>query len=474
MPRPTLRPVLALCATLAPAVGLAQEAAPLRVTLAEALRRAAADPPAVRVALARVAAAGVQVDAARAGYYPTVTFGLTGSASANLSGTFSRNQGPQFLMGIPVGTGTTETANDSNGANLGASANLTARVPIWDFGRTSNAVAAAERGERAAGADVELARVQAMGAVGSAFLTVLSDQEAVAAARAILTQREAHLRIAEGLVTAGARPPIERTRAQVNLEVARLDLTRAEGRTLNDRVVLAAALGVDPVRAVEVVPPDEDALAADDDPARAAEAAVRARPELAAARLRVDQAEAQAAAARAGRAPVLAGQASLTAGSSTASSSNDSQTNGRVIGTSTNANDALQGNVAGSLTLTWPLFDPTVNANIRAAEASVATARSTLAQQSLQVRSAAAQAALSARIARVALDQAERLAVTAAANLDQATGRYQSGAAPLLEIVDAQAADASARAQVITARLALHTARVNLLAVTGEIGRLAR
>jgi outer membrane protein TolC len=465
---------LAWALSTAPVSAQPRPDTPIRLTLTDALRRAAEDPPAIRQALARVAAARSQVDVARAGYYPSVSFGLNGNGALGLSGSFARNEGPQFVMGIPVGTGRTETANDSSSMNFGANSNVTGRIPIWDFGRTANAVEAAERAAEAAGADSELARVQAMGAVGSAYLTVLSDLEAVAAARAILTQREAQLQVTEGLVASGVRPPIERTRAQMNLEVARLDLTRAEGRMLNDRLALAAALGLDPLRAVEVAPVDDDTLAVDDDPSRAAEVAVRTRPELAAARLRVAQAEAQLAAARAAGAPSLTAQVSASAGTSFGASSNDSQTNGRVIPTSTNGTESVQGGASLGLSLTWPAFDPTVRANVRVAEANVTTARASLAQQSLQVRTAAAQAALAARVARLALEQAERLAATAAANLDQATGRYQSGTAPSLEIVDAQAADASARAQVITARLAWQMARVNLLAATGEILRLLR
>ncbi len=189
-------------------------------------------------------------------------------------------------------------------------------------------------------------------------------------------------------------------------------------------------------------------------------AAVANRPEFAAARQRLAQAESQASAARSGRLPTLAAQASGTV----------------------NYSERLQGQGAfgiseqlqGAVTLSWPVFDPTVQANVRVADANVTTARETLAQQSLQVRAAAVQAAINLHAARLTLDQSERLAATAAANLDQATGRYQAGAAPLLELVDAQAADASARYTVVRARLAFQIARVNLLTATGEIERLAR
>ena len=416
------------------------QAEPLPLTLREAVRRAAEDPPAVRTAIARADAARAQIEQARAGYYPTI------STSASASIGFSDQP---VLANLRYQSTT-----------VGLSANVTARVPIYDFGRTSNAVDASTRGSRASREDLRTARVQAMSAVASAYLTVLSDQEAINAARATVAQREAHLRIAEGLVTAGARPPIERTRAEVDLDVGRLDLTSAEARERNDRATLAAALGIDPLREVTLAAVEDESLSADDDPARASAAAVEHRPEFAAARARLQQAEAQASQSRAGRLPVLAAQASA----------------------GVNYTERLQGQGAfgiseqlqGAVTLSWAAFDPTVNANVRIADANVTTARETLAQQSLQVRAAAVQAAINLRASRLLLDQSERLATSAAANLAQATGRYEAGAAPLLELVDAQAADASARYAVVRARVAFQIARVSVLTATGEIDRLAR
>jgi outer membrane protein TolC len=431
-------PLLLALLTLTPSAFA--QSAPVELTLAEAVRRGREDPPAVRVAFARAEATSAQIDQARAGYYPTVT--ATGSASIGFSD-------QPVLANVRY-----------QSVTVGVGANVTARVPIYDFGRTANSVEAATRGSAAAREDVRAARIQAMSTVAAAYLTVLGDQEVINAARATIAQREAHLRIAEGLVAAGARPPIERTRAEVDLDVGRLDLTTAEARERNDRAVLAAALGIDPLRDVTLTAVEEDALRADDDPARASAAAVANRPEFAASRQRLAQAEAQASGARSGRLPTLSAQAS--------GSVNYSE---RIQGQGAfGVSEQLQ----GSVNLAWPIFDPSVNANVHVADANVTSARETLAQQSLQVRSAAVQAAINLRAANVTLDQSLRLASTAAANLEQANGRYQSGAAALLELVDAQAADASARYAVIRARVALQIARVNLLTATGELERLAR
>ncbi len=434
------RATLLILALVSMAPSALAQAAPVELTLFDAMRRGREDPPAVHIALARAEATRAQIEQARAGYYPTVT--ANGSASIGFSD-------QPVLANVRY-----------QSVTVGLGASVTARVPIYDFGRTANGVEAATYGSTAAREDLRAARVSAMNAIASAYFTVLSDQEAINAARAIVAQREAHLRIAEGLVAAGARPPIERTRAEVDLDVGRLDLTSAEARERTDRATLAAALGIDPLRDVTLTPVEEDALRADDDPTRASSAAVANRAEFAAARTRLAQAESQAAAARSGRLPNLSAQAS-----------------GAV-----NYSERLQGQGAfgvseqlqGAVTLSWPMFDPSVNANVRIAEANVTSARETLAQQSLQVRAAAVQSAISLRAARVTLDQSMRLATTAAANLQQANGRYESGAAALLELVDAQASDASARYTVIRARLALQIARVNLLTATGELERLAR
>jgi multidrug efflux system outer membrane protein len=437
-----LAPTLALALSL-PAVASAQEAPDgprVALDLREALRRGAADPPAVLVALARVGVATAQIASAEAAYRPSVTAAGSGTVG------FSDSPVLQDLRYQSV--------------NFGASAGVTARFPIYDFGRTSNAVESATRARTAAREDLRAARTQAVSAVAVSYLSVLSDQEAVRAAQAVVAQREAHLRIAEGLVTAGSRPPIERVRAQLDLEVGRLDLTATEARERTDRAGLATALGVDPLSELAVSPVDEAMLEASDDAARASAEAVAGRPEFAASRARLLQSESQAAAARAGRNPVLSGQASATANYSA-----------RLSGQGA---FGLSEQVQGGLNLTWPIYDAAVRANIDVADANVASARAALAQQSLLVRAAAVQAAVSLRAARVTLDQTERLAATATANLQQAEGRYRSGAAPLLETVDAQAADAGARFAVVRARLAFQVARVNLLTTTGAIERLAR
>ncbi|MFO0629899.1 MAG: TolC family protein [Polyangiales bacterium] len=443
------RPLIPLCLALlgAPALALAQTdatSAPVEVSLQDALRRAWVDPPAVVAALARVEAASLQVGAARAAYLPSVTL--------STSPQFSYSDRPSFAAGL----GPSRLRSSA----LSVDATASARMTLSDFGRTAGAVRGAEAGADAAREDARAARLQSLSTAAVAYLTVLNDRENLASLDATIAQREAHLRIAEGLVSTGSRPAIEAVRAQLNLESARLDRAAAAERAASNVASLAAALGVDPLRDLRVAAAPEGVFSSPLDPASASRRAMAMRPEFAAARHRLSQAQAQLDAARAGRLPTLSASASVGASLS----------------------EVLEGNGLGGVSqtasagvaLSWPLFDANVRANIGVAEANVEVARRNLETQTLQVRTAAVQAAVSARAAQATLTQAERLAEVAAANLTQAAGRYEAGAAQLLELVDAQAADAAARVSVVRARLNALTARAQLLAATGDLEALSR
>lgn len=436
---------LAVHALLAPAAFAQESPAPGRtVSFVEALRLAVAQPPAVRAALSRVATAHAQIEQARAGWLPTVS--VSSSPSINFSDR-------PFLPAT-----NTTPAQRVQGSSLNVDASAGVRWNLLDFGRTSASVRSAERSRDALREDARAVSLQALTTAATQYLTVLADLEAVEATRVTVTQREARLRIARGRVEAGATGPNDAVRAEVDLDAGRLDLAIAEARVENDRAALTAALGLDPVAPVQVARLPDGLLDLADDPAAAAREAVLARPEFAAARYRVAQAEAQRDLARANRRPALSAVANGNVGYNEVLA-------GRGFG-------GISESVSGGLNLSWQLFDASLSAAAEVAETSVVTARENLLAQSLSVRTAAVQAAVSSRSARVQVEQAERLAAGTAANLELATGRYQGGAAPLLEVVDAQAADASARIAVVRARLNLALSRAQLLAATGRLERL--
>jgi outer membrane protein len=416
------------------------------LTLAEAVLIAQRDPPTVLAAIARIRAAEAQIPLVRAALLPSLSGTVLGNINASNGSTNS---------GLMTGQSTSLTAS------IGTS--LNGRWTIWDFGRTGLNVDAAELNARAARADASSASRVAVSQAATAYFTALADQELIASATETVRQREREAQIAHGLVDAGARPPIEGTRSDVALESARLDLITATVSTQNDIASLAAALALDPSVPIEIQHPRQ--LTLDDDPAHAAAEAERTRPEIAGARLALERAETQLAAARANYRPSIAAAAS--GGISFAY---------QYVDRSGAVSDSLGPSERGaaSIELDVPIYDPVINANIRIAEANVAVARTTVAQQVLTARTEAVQAAIQLRAARQALAQSERLAAGAAANLAQAQGRYEAGAAPLLELVDAQAADATARVAVVRARWQFELSKVRLLGAVGHLDTLGR
>jgi outer membrane protein TolC len=414
------------------------------LTLAEVVGIARQNPPAVLQAIAREQAALAQVDLARTPLLPS----LSATVSGNV---FASNGGFVSAGGATGGSATFSASGWVDGS-------LSARWTIWDFGRTALGVRAALESARGAREDVRAAERSAISQAAAAYFVLLADEEIAAQNRATVQQRERQLEISRGLVEAGARPPIEQTRAEVALDSARLDLTVADATARNDAASLAAAVALDPTRPVRAVRPRE--IPVDDDPTRAADTAAATRPEVAAARARLAQAEAQLSATRAAYYPVLSANASGSVRYTERFTGA-----GAPVGTPSELGSA-------AVALSVPIFDPTLRANVRAAEAQVAQARAVVTQQVLGVRTEAVQAALAVRSARQALAQAERLAAGAAANLAQAEGRYAAGVAPQLELVDAQAADATARVQVARARLQFEVAKVRLLTAIGRVTEL--
>ena len=421
------------------------------VSLGEAVAIARRDPPSVLLALARIHTAESQVPLVRASLLPT----FAGNASIGANG----SNGSTPVQGFG-------TVNQTLG-QLTFDTNVGGRWTFFDFGRTSLNVDAAQLGVQVARMDANSVTRLAVTNAASAYFTALADQQLVASATQVVQQRQREADIARGLVEGGARPPIEQTRAEVGLQTAQLELTNAITSLNNDLAALAATLAIDPSHALAIVQPP--LIAVDDDPAHAAAESERTRPEVATARLQLQQAEVQLSAARAGYRPSL--NAAATVGvryNLTARSTVDSM--GMPV---TNVTNGPSEYATASVGLAVPIWDPVLNANIRLNEASVATARASLAQVVLNARTDAVQAAIGVRAARQAVQQAERLAAGAAANLAQAEGRYQAGAAPVLELVDAQASDATARLAVIRARWQFELSKVRLLGAIGHLDVLS-
>jgi outer membrane protein TolC len=410
------------------------------LTLREALLRASRSAPQVLAAFANADAARAQLRVASAALYPTV------SASVGAS------------VGVANGgAGSTTTAGRSSvSASASATAALNANWLLWDFGRTaasrdiaSGNVAIAEAGS----ASVQQAAVQS---AASAFYGVLADESVVAAARTSIEQLTAQRDVAAGFVEIGSQPPIAGVRAEVALASAELELRVAEGAWRSDIATLGAALALDPALPLRVVAPAP--LQVSYGVEQAIVAALATRPDVRAERARVATVEAQLRGARADYLPTLSASGSL----------------GVRYGLASPGGGAASESASASVGLSVPVFDATIPARVRGAEAQLVAARANLAELELGVRTSAVQAVIAAQSAEIILEQAERVAAGAAANLAQAEGRYAAGAAPQLELLDAQAVDASARITVIRLRAQVELAKIALLAAMGQLPELTR
>lgn len=428
------------------AAGSADAARMQTLTLRDALLRASRSAPQVLAAFARADAARAQLRVASAALYPTVS----ASVSANVALSNGAGGTTTTLPG-----GATDTSGPGASVTASGTAALSAGWTIWDFGRTSANRAVARGNESIANADSAWAQQAAIQAAASAFYGVLADERVIEAAQSIVRQRITQRNIAAGLVEVGTRPPIERTRAEVALASAELDLRVAESARRSDVATLAAALALDPARPLRVIEPAR--LLVTSEPERAVAAALLARPDLRAERVRVETFEAQLRGARADYLPTLSASGSLSARYSLRSAGGaDSETASASIG------------------LSVPVFDVAIPARVSVAEAQLVAARENLAALELDVRTAAVQAAIAVGNAESICEQAERLAEGTAANLLQAEGRYGAGAAAQLELLDAQAEDANARITVIRLRAQLELSKIALLAAMGRLPELTR
>jgi multidrug efflux system outer membrane protein len=411
------------------------------LTLSQVVAMAKDRAPAVHAAFSQIASAEAGVDRSSAARLPSLYLQGAGNGFAT--------NGQVYSSGV-VSSASSETYITGSGA-------LNLQWTLYDFGHTGNAVDAARAGVKAATLSARAVEQAAMAEAAVAFFTLLADDELIRSAEGVRVDRDHVLGVTRTLVDGGYRTKVDETRAKIGLQVAELDLSVAKAARDNDSVGLATALLLDPATAFHLVAPA--ALSVDEAAAGNGTVALRARRDVAAAEARVDQARLNVTSAKRAHLPVLAASASgqllYAHGSQTYSAAGQS---------TSYPIDGPTELVQGAVTLTLPLFDSLVNANVHTAEASLGEAQAGLDQVTLAAKRDALQAARQARSARVLFEQSQRLAEGTAANLAIVEDRYASGMEDPLALADAQREDALARNAIVRARLAYDVAAVKLLA----------
>jgi outer membrane protein len=409
--------------------------APIRLSFAEAVRRAAGEAPAVELAGLRTEEAEARVRQARGVLLPSL------SASGGwLDRDFnSKAQGISF-PGVPTIIGPF-TAYD---------ARLRVTQTLLDFSGLAR-VGAARAQATGAGAD---GGAVAEGAAAGAALAYLR----AARATAVVAARQADSAIAAELVglaqaqkAAGVSAAIDVTRARTQLVVAEGALLVARNQRDQARLDVTRALGIDPSTALDLTDTLSAALPDADVPA-AREAivalALARRPDLAAELARGDAARRAKTAVTAERLPRLDLAADYGLSGLTPSTSVGT----RQIG----------------VQVTIPLLDGFRREGRVAEQAAVAGESAVRARDLRQQVSADVQAALLDRASAEAQQgiAAERLRL-AADELAQARERFAAGVAGNIELIDAQTSLLRARDTDIDARFAAATARVALARAAG-------
>jgi outer membrane protein TolC len=413
----------------------AQAPAPVRLSFAEAVRRAAGEAPAVELAGLRTDEATARVRQARGALLPSLSF-----AAGWLNRDFnSKAQGISF-PGVPTIIGPFNAYD----------ARFRVSQTLLDFSGLARVRAARAQ---VTGATAEGSAVSEGAAAGAALAYLR-----VARAGAQVVARQADSAVAADLVglaqaqkNAGVSAAIDVTRARTQLVSAVGALLVARNQFDRARLDLARALGIDPRTPIEITDTLTAALPTADVPARAdslVAMALARRPDLSAELARGEAARTAQSAISAERLPRLDVAADYGVSGLTPSTSVGT----RQIG----------------VQVSIPILDG-FRREGRAAEQSAVARESEVRARDLRQQIAAdvdgAVLDLASAQAQLVMS-AERLRL-AAEEMAQARERFAAGVAGNIEVINAQASLLRARDTDIDARFAAATARVALARAAG-------
>jgi outer membrane protein TolC len=436
MKTPILPAMLALLA-LAAAAGPLRAGEPLRLSLADAIRRALDEGTAARIATSRVTEAEAQAQLARSVLQPQAGAGtLTASDSINLA-TFGFTP-----PGVPPVVGPFYVVD----------AHVTLALNVIDV--------AARRRWAAARAGVQVSEEERRRTENDVAAAVAALYVALGRSSARIDEIQANVELFEKLrqlaadqKQAGIGTKLDTTRAEVQLARQQQSLLVATNERDLARLALLRAIGADLGAGVELT--DDWTQAAPPAPAldEALAAARQGRPELALLAEQVRAAELDAAAARAERLPTVGAQALGT------------ESGNRV-------RDAAWSRTLG-VAVNVPIFTG------RRIEARVAAAQAKREQLLLQQRDAERQVEQEVRRALLVLgnarsrvELAEKSVQLADDELTLASDRFKAGVASSIEVDNAQTSLAAARDARIDAQADEAQARFDLARATGRIRTL--
>jgi len=428
--------LVAMLAALGAAPLAAQ--APVRLSFADAVRRAAGEAPTVVLATLRTDEADAQVRQARSALLPSLSLaGVWVNRDFN-----SQSLGipfpPAFSLPNPV-----PPFNNYDGR-------VTVTQTLFDWSNVTRVRAASARadGSRAErGVTVETAAQ----AAAVAYLRASRAQAVVAARQADSSIAAELVTLAEAQKAAGVSAAIDVTRARTQLVRAEGLLIVARNERDRGRIVLARTLGIDPATPLELADTLAGTLGAADLPAgrdAVLTVALAGRPDLGAELARATAARRTGTAIRAERLPRVGVEA-------------DYGLNGMTVPSALSTRQV-------ALEVTIPILDG-FRREARLSEQDAVVRESEVRERDLRqqitadvdaalldLRSAEAQQLIAADQLRLAEDE-----------LSQSRQRFKAGVAGNIEVIDAQSNLIRARDTDIDARFAAASARVALARAAG-------
>ncbi len=427
--------ILALVLCVAPAI----RAAPL--TLDEAFELARRAQPRLRAADADVAAARAHVGRAFAAYLPN----LSVSAQSRWDGSSSA---PHVVADPRTGAPITSYPF-VNGLRYTVSGSIDER--LFDFGRTSGAVAAARAADLQSNLDRVSLDLDVQLSVFEAFTDALKGGALERVQALGVEQFERQLRRARALYKSTLRPEIDVLAADTQLAQAQIRLLQAQNGSLGALVQLRAAIGGAQPIALPLAEVLLRELPFERAPAMALE------DDALVNRSEPRAAEAQAAAARAAIVVVRGDYYPIFSVGANAS----------VTGTDANAGPFF--NLFANFTVSEPLFTGwSTRRGVEEARANAEQARLNVEVTRNQVRQQVAAARLSVELAAASFAVAEKARAQAERQLKLAEIRYDTKVSGFVELNDARNGLVTALAQEVEARFSLSKSRGQLLRRLGR------
>jgi len=325
---------------------------------------------------------------------------------------------------------------------------------IYDFGKTGNSLDAARWGIRSSEMDLARTVQDVVLNVKQAYYGLLATKKLVEVAHKTIEQTEGHLNQAQAFFQAGSKPRFDVTRAEVEVNNAKLGLINARNSVRIKTIVLNNAMGIDPGQSTEI----ENALPAIPAMVTLEQAqvdALKARPEMLKAEADIETAKSRVRAEESNYFPTISANGAYNWLSGTA-----------VMGP---FKGDMQNSWNAGVMLTVPLFQGGLTrgrvSEARANQIAIEVQRDATKQSILLEVN---QSYTDMESAKVRIEVMESTLQKARENLEIAQGRYEAGVGPYIEVTDAQLSAVNAETDRIQAMYDYFLAIARLMRAMGR------